>query len=119
VELDLKSSEGKEILYELAAEADVFVENFRPGTAAKLGVDYETIKEYNDSIIYCSISAFGETGPWSDRPGYDLLAQGMGGLMDVTGYPDGDPQKWASRRRTLLPRCGPPSVSSVASSVGS
>lgn len=93
VELDLKSGEGKEILYELAAEADVFVENFRPGTAEKLDVDYETIKEYNDSIIYCSISAFGETGPWNDRPGYDLLAQGMGGLMDVTGYPDGDPAK--------------------------
>jgi len=93
IELDLKSTEGKEILYELVEEVDVFIENFRPGTAEKLDVDYETVREYNDSVIYCSISAFGETGPWSSRPGYDLLVQGMSGLMDVTGYPDGNPAK--------------------------
>lgn len=93
VELDLKSEAGLETLYDLAVEADVFVENFRPGTAERLGVDYDRIKECNDSIVYCSISAFGETGPWSQRPGYDLLVQGMSGIMNVTGYPDAPPAK--------------------------
>ncbi|WP_049982264.1 CaiB/BaiF CoA-transferase family protein [Halorubrum sp. BV1] len=93
IELNLKKDEGIQALYDLVAEADVVVENFRPGTAARLGVDYETLQEYNDDLVYCSISAFGETGPWSDRPGYDLLVQGMSGMMDVTGYPDAPPAK--------------------------
>lgn len=93
VELNLKSEAGLETLYDLAAEADVFVENFRPGTAERLGVDYDQIREHNESIVFCSISAFGETGPWSDRPGYDLLVQGMSGMMDVTGHPDAPPAK--------------------------
>ena len=93
IELNLKTEEGREALYELAAEADVFVENFRPGTAERLEVDYETIGEHNDAIVYCSISAFGETGPWSSRPGYDLLVQGTSGVMSVTGPEGGEPVK--------------------------
>jgi crotonobetainyl-CoA:carnitine CoA-transferase CaiB-like acyl-CoA transferase len=89
VELDLKTDEGRSALYELAAEADVFVENYRPGTADRLGIGYDDIRARNEGIIYCSISAFGETGPWSDRPGYDLLVQGTSGIMSVTG-PEGD-----------------------------
>jgi crotonobetainyl-CoA:carnitine CoA-transferase CaiB-like acyl-CoA transferase len=89
VELNLKTDEGRSALYELAAEADVFVENYRPGTADRLGIGYDDIRARNEGIIYCSISAFGETGPWSDRPGYDLLVQGTSGIMSVTG-PEGD-----------------------------
>jgi crotonobetainyl-CoA:carnitine CoA-transferase CaiB-like acyl-CoA transferase len=93
VELDLKSDAGLAALYELAEEADVFLQNFRPGTADRLGVDYETISDLNDDVIYCSISAFGDTGPWSQRPGYDLLIQGISGIMSVTGEEGGDPVK--------------------------
>ncbi|OYR40059.1 CoA-transferase [Halorubrum sp. Ib24] len=93
IELNLKTEEGLTALYDVVAEADVVVENFRPGTAERLGVDYGTLRERNDELIYCSISAFGETGPWSDRPGYDLLVQGMSGMMSVTGYPDAPPAK--------------------------
>jgi crotonobetainyl-CoA:carnitine CoA-transferase CaiB-like acyl-CoA transferase len=93
VELDLKSDAGLAALYELAEEADVFLQNFRPGTADRLGVDYETISDLNDDVVYCSISAFGDTGPWSQRPGYDLLIQGISGIMSVTGEESGDPVK--------------------------
>jgi crotonobetainyl-CoA:carnitine CoA-transferase CaiB-like acyl-CoA transferase len=93
VELDLKSEEGLEALYDLVSEADVFIQNFRPGTADRLGVDYGTLSAYNDDLIYCSISAFGETGPWRERPGYDLLVQGLSGMMDITGEEGGDPVK--------------------------
>jgi crotonobetainyl-CoA:carnitine CoA-transferase CaiB-like acyl-CoA transferase len=93
VELDLKSEAGKEALYELAGEADVFLQNYRPGTAERLEVDEEAIRSHNDEIVYCAISAFGQTGPWSKRPGYDLLIQGMSGIMSVTGEDDGRPVK--------------------------
>lgn len=93
VELNLKTDEGRQALYDLAAEADVFVENYRPKTAERLGIADEDIRERNENIIYCSISAFGETGPWSDRPGYDLLVQGISGIMSITGPDDGDPAK--------------------------
>lgn len=93
IELNLKTDEGKEILYDLVAEADAFVENFRPGTAKRLGIDYETLSEHNDSLVYCSVTAFGEDGPWADRPGYDLLMQGMSGIMAVTGERDRPPVK--------------------------
>jgi succinate--hydroxymethylglutarate CoA-transferase len=93
IELDLKSEAGIEALYDLVEKADIVIENFRPGTAKRLGVDYDTLKTHNDSLVYCSISAFGESGPWSDRPGYDLLVQGMSGMMKVTGQPDGPPTK--------------------------
>jgi len=93
VELDLKSEAGLAALYDLASEADVFVQNFRPGTAERLGVDEEAIREQREDVVYCAISAFGQTGPWSGRPGYDLLVQGMSGVMSVTGEADRPPAK--------------------------
>ena len=93
VELNLKSDAGLAALYDLAEKADVFVQNYRPGTAERLGVDYDAIREVNDDIVYCAISAFGQTGPYSQRPGYDLLVQGMSGIMSVTGEADRPPVK--------------------------
>jgi succinate--hydroxymethylglutarate CoA-transferase len=93
VELNLKTPEGLAALYDLVETADVVVENFRPGTAERLGVGYDDLTEVHESLVYCSISAFGETGPWSSRPGYDLLVQGTSGIMSVTGPADGDPVK--------------------------
>src|SRR5918992_967722 len=91
--LNLKEDEAREIFYRLVREADVVVENFRPGVTKKLGVDYETLKEINPRIIYASVSGFGQTGPYATRPGYDLIAQGMSGVMSVTGEPGGPPAK--------------------------
>lgn len=91
--LNLKEEEGREIFYRLAWEADVVVENYRPGVAEKLGIDYATVKEVNPRLIYASVSGFGQTGPYAGRGGYDLIAQGMSGLMSVTGQPDGKPMK--------------------------
>lgn len=91
--LNLKEEEGREIFYRLAREADVVVENYRPGVAEKLGIDYATVKEVNPRLIYASVSGFGQTGPYAGRGGYDLIAQGMSGLMSVTGQPDGTPVK--------------------------
>ena len=93
VEFNLKTESGLQALYDLVEEADVVIENFRPGTADRLGIGYDDLCEVNDDIVYCSISAFGETGPWSSRPGYDLLVQGTSGIMSVTGPEDGDPVK--------------------------
>ncbi|SEW31318.1 CaiB/BaiF CoA transferase family protein [Halobacterium jilantaiense] len=93
VELDLKTEAGLAALYDLAEEADVFIQNYRPGTAERLRVADDDIREVNEDIVYCAISAFGQTGPWSQRPGYDLLVQGMSGIMSVTGEPDSDPVK--------------------------
>jgi crotonobetainyl-CoA:carnitine CoA-transferase CaiB-like acyl-CoA transferase len=91
VTLDLKAKEGREALQRLAEKSDVFLENFRPGVTERLGVDYKTLSRLNPSLIYCSISSFGQTGPYADRPGYDLIIQGMGGLMGMTGEPDAPP----------------------------
>ncbi len=93
VELDLKTEAGLEALYDLVEKADVFIQNFRPGTAERIGVDNETIREHNDDIVYCAISAYGQTGPWSQRPGYDLMIQGMSGMMSFTGEENGGPVK--------------------------
>ncbi|MFB6309620.1 MAG: CaiB/BaiF CoA transferase family protein [Salinirussus sp.] len=93
VEIDLTTGAGREALYDLVADSDVFLQNYRPGAEERLGVDHDTIAEHNPEIIYCSISAFGETGPWSQRPGYDLLVQGLSGIMSVTGEEGGDPVK--------------------------
>lgn len=93
VELDLKNDRAKEALYELAAEADIFIQNYRPGTAERLDVDYESIEDHNEQIIYLAISAFGQTGPWAKRSGYDLLIQGMSGIMSVTGEEGRQPVK--------------------------
>lgn len=91
--LNLKEDEAREIFYRLAREADVVVENYRPEVTKKLGVDYETLREVNPRIIYASVSGFGQTGPYAMRSGYDLIAQGMSGVMSVTGEPDGTPAK--------------------------
>ena len=86
--LDLKSPKGKEICIELLKKADVFVENFRPGTAARLGIGYETLKELNPKLVYCSISAFGQTGPYAEKPGFDTLGQAMSGLLSLLSDPN-------------------------------
>jgi formyl-CoA transferase/CoA:oxalate CoA-transferase len=91
--LNLKAAAGRQILWKLIEGADVLVENFRPGVLAKLGFDYESVAKKNPRIVYCSISGFGQTGPYRDRPGYDVIAQGESGMMDLTGYPDGPPAK--------------------------
>ena len=93
VTLDLKSEAGKEVLKTLAAEADILVENYRPGALKRLGIGYDVLKEINPRLVYTSISGFGQTGPWADRPGFDLMAQAMSGVMSVTGYPDSPPVK--------------------------
>jgi len=93
LELDLKNDEAKAALYDLVEEADVFVQNFRPGVAERLDVDYDTLTEHNDDLVYLAVSAFGQTGPWRERSGYDLLIQGMGGIMDVTGEEGRKPVK--------------------------
>jgi crotonobetainyl-CoA:carnitine CoA-transferase CaiB-like acyl-CoA transferase len=89
--LDLKHPRGLEILHRLAARADVLVENFRPDVKHRLGIDYETLARINPRLIYGSISGFGQTGPYRDRPGYDQIAQGLGGLMSITGLPGQGP----------------------------
>lgn len=91
--LNLKSPQGQEVLRSLVQWADVLVENFRPGTMERLGFGYEQLKEMNPRLIYCSISGFGNTGPYKDKPGYDVLAQAMGGMIGTTGYEDGPPVK--------------------------
>jgi crotonobetainyl-CoA:carnitine CoA-transferase CaiB-like acyl-CoA transferase len=91
--LDLKRPQGVAILKRLAATADVLVENYRPGVARRLGVDYDTLAAINPRLIYCSISGFGQTGPYADRGGYDLIAQGMSGIMSATGSEGGAPVK--------------------------
>jgi crotonobetainyl-CoA:carnitine CoA-transferase CaiB-like acyl-CoA transferase len=85
VALNLKKEKGKQIFYDLIKEADVFVENYRPGVAKSLKIDYESLKEINPGLIYCSISGYGQTGPYSHKGGFDLVAQGMTGLMSMTG----------------------------------
>lgn len=91
--LNLKTEEGRRILWKLIERADVLIENFRPGVLDKLGFGYEAVAKANLRAVYCSISGFGQTGPYRDRPGYDVVAQGESGMMDLTGYPDGPPAK--------------------------
>ena len=91
--LNLKSEQGKELFLRLAAKADVVVQNFRPGTMERLGLDYDTLIKLRPNLVYCSISGFGGTGPYRERGGFDLVAQGMSGLMSITGHPDSPPAK--------------------------
>lgn len=91
--VDFKTDEGRKILQELVKQSDVLVENFRPGTLARFSLDYESASKANPNLIYCSITGFGQTGPLRDKPGYDFMIQGMGGLMSITGVPDGEPMK--------------------------
>ncbi len=93
VTIDLKKPRGREMLLKLLADADVLLENFRPGTMEKLGLDYDVVSEVNPAIIYCSISAYGQTGPSALKGGFDLILQGVGGIMGITGQEDGPPVK--------------------------
>jgi len=93
ISLNLKDERARAIFYRLANDADVIVENYRPGVTKSLGIDYEAIKMINPGIIYCSISGYGQTGPYSNKGGFDLVAQGMSGLMSMTGEPGRRPVK--------------------------
>ncbi len=93
VAIDLKSDSGREQVRALAAGADVVIENFKVGTLARYGLDPVSLAAINPGLIYCSITGFGQTGPYASRAGYDFIIQGMGGAMSLTGEPDGEPQK--------------------------
>jgi crotonobetainyl-CoA:carnitine CoA-transferase CaiB-like acyl-CoA transferase len=93
IELDLKDPKDVEILKKLAARADVLIENWRPGVAKRLGVSYEDLKDINPRLVYCSVSGFGQTGPYGPRGGFDLVAQAMSGLMAICGDEDGPPHR--------------------------
>jgi crotonobetainyl-CoA:carnitine CoA-transferase CaiB-like acyl-CoA transferase len=93
VAIDLSSQQGREIIEVLAGDCDVVVENFSVGVAKRLGFGFERLSAINPGLIYCSITGFGQTGPHKDKPGYDLLVQAMGGLMSITGSPEGEPMK--------------------------
>ena len=90
IALDLKSTAGKKALLALARKVDVVVEAFRPGVAQRLGVDYESLSGENPGLVYCSISAFGQTGPWKDRPAHDTATVAAAGILDVTRFPEGN-----------------------------
>ena len=91
--LNIATPEGKDIVKNLVKDSDVFIENFKVGGVKKLGLDYESLKKINPQLIYCSISGFGQTGPYADLPGYDFMIQAMGGIMSLTGPEDGEPYK--------------------------
>ncbi len=91
--LDISTAEGQAIIRRLAAQADVLIENFKPGGLAKYGLDYASLRQACPRLVYASISGYGQTGPNREKPGYDLMAQGFGGMMSLTGEPDGAPMK--------------------------
>ena len=93
VTVDFRTAEGQETVRRLVADADVLIENFKVGGLAKYGLDYASLHSVNPKLIYCSITGFGQTGPYAHRAGYDFIIQGMAGLMSVTGAPEGQPQK--------------------------
>jgi len=93
IELDFESEEGRRLVRKLAAQSDVLIENFKVGGLAKFGLDYKSLKDECPRLIYCSVTGFGQDGPYAKRAGYDLMAQGMAGLMDLTGMPDGEPTR--------------------------
>ena len=93
ISIDLKNPRGAKLVGELAKTSDVFVENFTPGLMKRFGLDYETLKSINPRLVYCSITAYGQDGPYRDRPGYDMVLSAVGGLMGITGEQGGDPCK--------------------------
>ena len=93
VAIDISKPEGQSLIRELAAKCDVLVENFKMGGLEKYGLDYLSLKAVNPRLVYCSITGFGHTGPRAHQPGYDLMVQGLSGLMSITGQPEGEPQK--------------------------
>src|SRR6204780_2265143 len=93
IELDFSAAEGQRLVKKLAARSDVLIENFKVGGLTKFGLDYKSLEPDNPRLIYCSVTGFGQTGPSASRAGYDLMAQGVGGIMDMTGSPDGSPMR--------------------------
>ncbi|CUH66636.1 Succinyl-CoA:(R)-benzylsuccinate CoA-transferase subunit BbsF [Thalassovita autumnalis] len=93
ITVDFRTPEGQEQVRELVRDADILIENFKVGGLAKYGLDYDSLKTVNPGLIYCSITGFGQTGPYAHRAGYDYIIQGMSGLMSITGDPDGQPQR--------------------------
>jgi len=93
VVIDFRTTEGQDALKALVADCDILIENFKVGGLAKYGLDYDSLRQINPRLIYCSITGFGQTGPYAARPGYDFLMQGMSGLMSITGEKGGEPQK--------------------------
>jgi crotonobetainyl-CoA:carnitine CoA-transferase CaiB-like acyl-CoA transferase len=93
IAVDLKSPQGREIVLKLAARCDIAIENFRPGVVKKLGIAYDDLKQVNPALIYASMSGFGQTGPYGRKGGFDIIAQGMSGIMMMTGHPGGRPAK--------------------------
>jgi crotonobetainyl-CoA:carnitine CoA-transferase CaiB-like acyl-CoA transferase len=108
IAVDLKSSKGIEIVKKLIQEVDILIENFRLGTMERLGLEYETIQKLNPSLVYCSLSGFGRTGPYASRGGFDLVAQGMSGLMSITGQ----------RHNQIPVKVGPPVTDITAGILG-
>jgi crotonobetainyl-CoA:carnitine CoA-transferase CaiB-like acyl-CoA transferase len=93
IEVDFDSEDGRRIVRKLAARSDVLIENFKVGGLAKFGLDYKSLAPENPRLIYCSVTGFGQDGPYAKRAGYDLMAQAMAGIMDLTGMPDGEPTR--------------------------
>ena len=93
IEMDFENDDGRRIVRKLAARSDVLIENFKVGGLAKFGLDYRSLAPECPRLIYCSVTGFGQDGPYAKRAGYDLMAQGMGGIMDLTGIPDGEPTR--------------------------
>lgn len=93
ITVDFRTEEGQATVRDLVRDADILIENFKVGGLAKYGLDYASLKEGNPRLIYCSVTGFGQDGPYAHRAGYDFMIQGMGGIMDLTGDPDGEPQK--------------------------
>jgi len=91
ITLDLRKNRAKEIVFRLVKEVDILLENFRPGVMDRLGLSYEAIREHNPKIVYASISGFGQKGPYAQRPAFDMIAQGMGGVLSITGEPESQP----------------------------
>jgi len=100
--LDLKTTEGKNVFLDLVKHSDVLIENFRPGTMDDLGVGYDKLKAINPNLVYSSISGFGQSGPYRDLPGYDIIGQAMGGIMSVTGWPDSPPSRTGTAIADIL-----------------
>ena len=91
--IDMATTKGQALLHKLAAQSDIIIENFKVGGLKKYGLDYDSLKTANPRLIYCSITGFGQTGPFANRAGYDFMIQGMAGVMSITGEPDGEPMK--------------------------
>jgi len=93
IAVDFETPEGQDLVRRLASQADVVIENFKVGGLKKYGLDYDGLKQVNPRLVYCSITGFGQNGPYAARAGYDFMIQGLGGIMDLTGDPEGEPQK--------------------------